>query len=103
MPEQETLYGMLAEFDTPEALVEAFKVARAEGYRDLDAFRAECPGGDPGLWRDMVLGVHYVIAPVIVVLLAVVVVRIYGDGDSDGPAIATSRLPKARANASRRS
>ena len=61
------------------------------------------PGGDPGLWRDMVLGVHYVIAPVIVVLRAVVVVRIYGDGDSDGPAIATSRLPKARAKASRRS
>src|ERR1043166_10340200 len=31
-------YGLLAEFATPEALVEAAKKARAEGYRDLDAF-----------------------------------------------------------------
>src|SRR5690242_19441474 len=32
------LYGMLAEFKTPEALVAAAKQARAEGYRDLDTF-----------------------------------------------------------------
>lgn len=32
------LYGLLAEFDTPEALVEAAKAARAQGYRDLDTF-----------------------------------------------------------------
>ncbi len=31
-------YGLLAEFESPEALVEAAKQARAEGYRDLDAF-----------------------------------------------------------------
>lgn len=31
-------YGLLAEFRTPEALVEAAKKARAEGYRALDAF-----------------------------------------------------------------
>lgn len=31
-------YGLMAEFKTPEALVEAVKRARAEGYRDLDAF-----------------------------------------------------------------
>jgi hypothetical protein len=31
-------YGLLAEFTTPEALVEAAKKARTEGYRDLDAF-----------------------------------------------------------------
>jgi hypothetical protein len=31
-------YGLLAEFGTPEALIEAAKKARADGYRDLDAF-----------------------------------------------------------------
>jgi hypothetical protein len=31
-------YGLLAEFETPEALVEAARRAREEGYRDLDAF-----------------------------------------------------------------
>ena len=32
------LYGMLAEFETPEELVAAAKEARAQGYRDLDTF-----------------------------------------------------------------
>lgn len=32
------LYGALAEFETPEALVEAARRTRREGYRDLDAF-----------------------------------------------------------------
>ena len=32
------LYGVLAEFDTPEALMEAARRARREGYCDLDAF-----------------------------------------------------------------
>ena len=32
------LYGMLAEFETPEDLVAAAKEARAQGYRDLDTF-----------------------------------------------------------------
>jgi hypothetical protein len=31
-------YGCLAEFESPEALIEAIKRARAEGYRALDAF-----------------------------------------------------------------
>jgi hypothetical protein len=31
-------FGLLAEFETPEALVAAAKRARAEGYRALDAF-----------------------------------------------------------------
>lgn len=31
-------YGLLAEFESPEALVEAAERARGEGYRDLDAF-----------------------------------------------------------------
>jgi len=34
----EDVYGFLAEFETPEALVEAAKKTRAKGYRDLDAF-----------------------------------------------------------------
>jgi hypothetical protein len=33
-----TAYGLLAEFETPEALVEAARRAREEGYRDLDTF-----------------------------------------------------------------
>lgn len=32
------LYGALAEFDTPESLIEAAKAVRREGYRELDAF-----------------------------------------------------------------
>jgi hypothetical protein len=32
------LYGLMAEFDTPEALVEATRRAYAEGYRKMDAY-----------------------------------------------------------------
>jgi len=38
MAEREDLYGLLAEFDSPETLVEAARRARAEGYSELDAF-----------------------------------------------------------------
>jgi hypothetical protein len=31
-------YGLLAEFESPDALIDALKRARAEGYRVLDAF-----------------------------------------------------------------
>ncbi len=32
------VYGLMAEFDNPTALVEAAKAARAEGYRKFDAY-----------------------------------------------------------------
>lgn len=37
-PASDTLYGLLAEFDSPEALVAAAKNARREGFRRMDAF-----------------------------------------------------------------
>jgi hypothetical protein len=33
-----SIYGLLAEFETPTALVNACKAARAEGYREMDAY-----------------------------------------------------------------
>jgi hypothetical protein len=33
-----TLYGLMAEFETPAALVHAAERARLEGYRDMDAY-----------------------------------------------------------------
>lgn len=36
--EDRALFGVLAEFETPEALVAAAREARAGGYRDLDTF-----------------------------------------------------------------
>ncbi len=38
MPVRPALYGLLAEFDSPTALVAAVRSARAAGYRDLDAY-----------------------------------------------------------------
>jgi hypothetical protein len=36
--EREQLYGLLAEFETPEELLEAVKRARAQGYSRLEAY-----------------------------------------------------------------
>ena len=33
-----TIYGVMAEFETPDQLVEACKKARSEGYRQMDAY-----------------------------------------------------------------
>lgn len=38
MADREAPYGLLAEFETPEALVEAARRARAEGYARVEAF-----------------------------------------------------------------
>ena len=38
MADRDQLYGLLAEFETPEALVEAARQARAEGYARIEAF-----------------------------------------------------------------
>jgi hypothetical protein len=38
MSDDKPAYGLLAEFETPDALIEAARRARDEGYRKLDAF-----------------------------------------------------------------
>jgi Protein of unknown function (DUF3341) len=37
-PDRRRLYGLLAEFETPAALIEAARQARKAGYRKLDAY-----------------------------------------------------------------
>ncbi len=38
MPADPPIYGLLAEFDSPEAVLAAARRARAEGYRRMDAY-----------------------------------------------------------------
>jgi hypothetical protein len=38
MPATPAIYGLMAEFDTPEALLEAARRAHAEGYRQMDGY-----------------------------------------------------------------
>jgi hypothetical protein len=38
MPDRPAIYGLLAEFDSPTALLAAVRRARAEGYRKMDAY-----------------------------------------------------------------
>ena len=42
------LYGLVAEFTTPEALIEAAKAARAQGYTRMDAYTPFPVGGLAG-------------------------------------------------------
>ena len=37
-PDRQRLYGLLAEFETPAALIEAARQAREAGYRKIDAY-----------------------------------------------------------------
>ena len=37
-PKRDAVYGLLAEFDNPEALVAATRRAREAGYRKMDAY-----------------------------------------------------------------
>ncbi len=57
MPERE-LYGILGEFETPEALVAAARSARRAGYRALDTFT---PFPIPELYRVLRLRDHRVL------------------------------------------
>ncbi len=38
MKQEETIYGLMAEFDTPEQLLEAARHTHDAGYRRIDAF-----------------------------------------------------------------
>ena len=38
LPAKSRLHGLMAEFDTPEALLAAGRAAREAGYRDMDAY-----------------------------------------------------------------
>lgn len=38
MPVQEGIYGLLAEFNTPQAMVRATEAARAEGFRRMECY-----------------------------------------------------------------
>ena len=38
MPEQKSLYGLMAEFASPQALLDAVRRCRQQGYRDLEAY-----------------------------------------------------------------
>src|SRR5436305_15299730 len=50
MEQRSRIYGRLAEFDTPEQLLEAVKKVREAGYRRIDAFT---PFPVEGLYESM--------------------------------------------------
>ena len=52
---QPPIYGMVAEFETPEDLVEATKAARKAGYRKMDAYT---PFPVHGLYEPEALNLH---------------------------------------------
>jgi hypothetical protein len=67
MLKRPTLYGLMAEFDHPEDLVEAVRKTRAAGYRRFDAFS---PFPIEGLAEEM--GRHHNELPLLVLLGGIV-------------------------------
>src|SRR5262249_42110284 len=63
MKTRSLLYGFLAEFDNPEALKECIRQARADGFRQIDAYT---PFPVEGVAEE--LGIHYSPVPLIVLI-----------------------------------
>src|SRR2546423_15643892 len=63
MDKQAPIYGVLAEFENPEELVAAVRLARAAGYRRMDAYT---PFPVEGLSEE--LGFHHTALPLIVLI-----------------------------------
>ena len=63
MREQSAIYGLMAEFDTPQDLLAAAKRAHAEGYRRMDAYT---PFPVEGLSE--AIGFHHTRLPLLVLL-----------------------------------
>jgi hypothetical protein len=63
MKQPETIYGLMAEFGTPEQLIEAARHTREAGYRSIDAF---APFPIEGLGE--AIGFHTTRLPLIVLL-----------------------------------
>ena len=67
MKKRHTIYGLLAEFDTPTHLVEAAQMARERGYRKMDAYTPF-----PIEELSEALGLHKTRLPLIVLLGGIV-------------------------------
>jgi ActD protein len=63
MTRRQPLYGLLAEFESPEALLEAANKTRAAGYKRVDAFT---PMPVEGLAE--AVGFHHTILPLVVLI-----------------------------------
>jgi hypothetical protein len=63
MAKREPIYGMMAEFDTPQALVDAAKATHDAGYQKIDAYT---PFPVEGLAED--IGFHHDEVPLVVLI-----------------------------------